>query len=279
MAGVPCSASTTTGRKQQSHEFDALRGQAGPGQRAGSTVPPGRGAADAAEQGVPHALVAPVRRRRDVVPGGADPLGCPPGAVLRPVLRRGHLRRPGPEPARRRDVPRLRERAGDLLRGPRRAVRTPDAQLGRVAVRRLVARRPDRHVLHRRVPPPAPPGLGGRRAAAAARGRGGLHRRAPARRHALRHQPAHDLGLRAGGPGGRHVAALDAVRRRVPGERRPPPALPAAPGPACGHRRAGPAADARAAAGPSAPSSGCGRCLRTRHGRPRCPRSRSACWP
>ncbi len=192
-----------------------------------------------ARHGVSDPVVAGVRRGHGVQPRGARPLRRVPGAVLRPVAGPGELRRAGPGAPGRPGVARLRECAGDLVRGPGRAVRAAAPQLGRVAVRRVVARRPAQPVLHRHVPGPAPGGVAGRRAAARRRDRRRVHRRAGARRPALRHQPARHLRLHAGAPGDRDVAARGGVRRRVPGHRDRLAALSGAPGRVRDRRRGG----------------------------------------
>ncbi len=70
------------------------------------------------------------------------------------------------QPARRRDVAGVRDRARHQLRDPRRAVRPSGPPLGGAAVRGIDHGAPGPHLLHRRVPPTPRGQLGDRLAAA-----------------------------------------------------------------------------------------------------------------
>src|SRR5699024_3443465 len=127
----------------------------GGGQSARHPLHHGPGHAAADQQGLPHALVLPAGRDRPVQLHHPADLGCLPHPVLRSLDVQGDLPGRLRAPERHRDLPRLRDRAQYLVRGPRRSLRAADPPLGGAAVRRLDGRAHDADLLHRRVPTPA----------------------------------------------------------------------------------------------------------------------------
>ena len=134
------------------------------------------------------------------------------------------------QPLRGVEMSRAYESALNIsLRSPGRPVRAPDPPLGRVDVLRGDHGAPGAHLLHRRVPATPRDQLGHRFAAADPVHVRGLLRLLAARRPAVGYRPARRTVLdHVGNAGDRHLAALGAVRRRLPRQHPDPAALRAA---------------------------------------------------